>query len=247
MAQEGIPPQQVADAPPAPTFSWRREIALWLAIVTAISAPQVLMGWYSGRGLRPLHIVGLMFWLSAALLLGAWRRWRRARGEVVAPSRWRFSTGELLLLFTGAVLWIGFSAADYRESLRVQQERERMQALAAEVLGPEGRLGFDSDGSVSVTVCDRSFDDKRFESLAELIREWDADSKVQRLMFGSGIMTQGTPPRWSGVTDVSVPLILRWDGLEWLFIEGTAISPTSREKLRRLPDLNEITRDSLGK
>jgi hypothetical protein len=246
MANEEVAPHVIA-APAAPTFSWRREVALWSAMVTVITAPHAVVGWYSGHGPRALHIVGLIFWLSAALLLGAWRRWRRAQGEEVATSRWRFSTGELLLLFSGAILWIGFSAADYRESQRVHREPERMQARAAEVLGIEGRLGFDSDGSMSITVCDRSFDDKRLRSLAALISGWDADSKVRRLMFGSGIKTQGTRPRWPGVTNQSVDLILQWDGLEWLFIEGTAITPAGQEKLLRLPDLNEITRDSLGK
>jgi hypothetical protein len=248
MATERVRPQEISNAPPAATtFSWRREIAMWVAIVAAIAVPQVLMGWYSGRGLRPLHLAGLIFWLSAALALGGWRRWRRARGEEVATSRWRFSTGELMLLFTGAILWIGFSAADYQQSQRAQQERERMQARAAEVLGVEGRLGFDSDGSISITVCDRSFDDKRLRSLAALIREWNAESRVRRLMFGSGIKTQGTQPNWAGVTDQSIDLILRWNGLEWLFIEGTAISPAGREKLLTLPDLNDFTRDSIDK
>jgi len=144
-------------------------------------------------------------------------------------------------------LWIGFSAADYRESQRVQRERERMQALAAEILGVEGRLDFDSDGSVTIIVCDRSFDDERLSSMAALIGKWDADSKVRQLMFGSGSKTAGTPPKLPGVTDDSVGLILQWDRLEWLFIEGTAISSVGREKLLKLPQLNEFTRDSIGK
>jgi hypothetical protein len=65
-------------------------------------------------------------------------------------------------------------------------------------------------------------------------------------MFGTGSKTAGTPPKWPGVTDRSVPFILQWDRLEWLFIEGTAISAASREKLLTLPDLNEISPQSLA-
>jgi hypothetical protein len=230
---------------PAPLFSWRRELALWFAMVLAWTIPHLLIGWYNGRGPRPLLIAGFVLWVSSIMAMGAHRRWKAARSGRSVDKRWRFSTAELFLIVTGIVAWVGFAAADHRDSLHVYRQREKFSALAAPILGPEGRLGFDSHGDISITICDRSFDDDRLGRLAELIRRKDADANVRSLMFGSGTRTAGTPPRWPGVTDRSVDCILRWKQLEWLFIEGTAITRSKHEDLLELPALHEASRTSL--
>jgi hypothetical protein len=214
-------------------------------MVAACTAPQLLVGWYNGRGPRLFFIGGFVGLMTAFMIMGARRRWQKAYRADYVPSRWRFSAAELLLMFTGAIFYLGFTAADYRQSQLIHREREQFQALAAPALGPEGRLGFDSDGALHITICDRSFDDKRLRSLAALIRERKADADVRRLWFGSGAKTARTPPRWPGVTDQSVEVFLRWNQLEWLFIEGTAITAAKREQLLMLPELNELSRESL--
>jgi hypothetical protein len=214
-------------------------------MVAACTAPQILLGWYNGRGPRLFHIAGFVGWMTAFLIMGARRRWLKAYRAGYIPSRWRFSAAELLLMFTGAIFFLGFNAADYRQSQLVHREREQLQALATPALGPEGRLDLEPDGTLQITICDRSFDDQRLQALAELIRERKADADVRRLMFGTGTKTAGTPPRWPGVTDQSVETILQWNQLEWLFIEGTSITAAKREQLLTLPELNELSRETL--
>ena len=57
--------------------------------------------------------------------------------------------------------------------------------------------------------------------------------------------TGGTPPVWPGVTDRRVDLLLEWDELEWLSVDGTAISADGRERLLTLPQLNDSSRNGL--
>lgn len=227
---------------PAPLFSWRRELALMISMVLTCAGSWLLVGWYNGRGTGPLMIAGLVLYVSSLLAVGSRRRWKAARVGIKVRKRWRFSMAELILIVTGLVAWFGLFAADHRQSLQVGREREKFSALAAPLLGPEGRLSSNSDGTISVSICDRSFDDDRLRRLADLIHQKDADSSVLSLMFGTGAKTAGSPPRWPGVTDRSVDLIIRWNQLEWMSIAGTDITRPAREKLMSLPALNEVSR-----
>lgn len=215
-------------------------------MVLAVTTPSLLIGWYNGRDARPLQIAGLALYFTSIFAAGAHRRWKAAHDGASVKKRWRFSMAELILIVTGIVAWVGFSAADHRQSQQVQREREKLSTLAAPILGPEGRLGFESNGDVSIAIIDRSFNDDRLAALASLIEGHDDACSVQSLMFGTTAKTAGAPLRWPGVTDSSVDLILQWNRLEWLFIEGTDITPAARQKLIALPALHEVSRNSLG-
>jgi hypothetical protein len=78
-----------------------------------------------------------------------------------------------------------------------------------------------------------------------MICAWRSDATINSLSFGSGRTTVGTPAAWPGITDRSVPLILKWDELEWLSVFGTSISDEGCEQLLTLPRLNEFSREQL--
>jgi hypothetical protein len=228
-------------------FHLQSELLMGMAIAVVITAAHLMVGWYNGRGVRPLALAGFVFWIATAFGLGARRRWVRARRPELAAGRWKFSFVELLMLFTGLTLFFGFSVADYQESQRYRREQETLQKSSATLLGPDGRIGFEADGSLMISICDRSFDDNRLTQLDALIDDWKHDIGVSRLIFGTGATTGGTPPAWPGVTDRSVAMLLQWDELEWLSLYGTAISKNGRERLLALPRLNKFSRGGLEK
>jgi hypothetical protein len=207
----------------------------------------LLIGWFNGRGFRPLALAGTVFWIMTALALGARRRWIKAQRPELTLELWRFSFLELLVLVTGLTLFIGFTIADHHESARVLRERSAFRSCVETLLGVDGRIDFDIDGSLMISVCDRSFDDARLVKLAEKIDDWNPNIEVSRITFGTGMKSGGTPPAWPGVTDRSVDLLLEWDELEWLSVDGTAIGADGRERLLTLPQLNDFSRGELEK
>lgn len=236
--------QSSSDAASTP-FPWRRQSLIGILLAGTITAVHVGVGWYNGRGLRALTLAGFVIWMITAFALGVRRQWLRTQRPEGAESRLQFSILELLVLVTGLTLFVGLTAVDRMELVRLQRERERMQTQAAGVLGPDGWISFEPDGIANISICDRSFDDERLVELAAMIRSWHPDEKVGRLMFASGRTTGGTPAAWPGVTDRSVPLMLEWDDLEWLSVDGTSISDAGRKELLELPRLNDFSREQL--
>lgn len=226
-------------------FPWRRQLLMGVLLVGTIAASQMLVGWYNGRGFRPLTLAGFLIWITTAFALGVRRQWLRQRSPERAERRLQFSILELLVLVTSLTFFLGLTAADQLEWGREHRERERLKAQAAGVLGPDGWIGFEADGSVNISICDRSFDDSRLAELAAMLRGWRPPAKVGWLMFASGQTTGRTPAAWPGVTDRSVPLILEWGELEWLSVFGTSISDAGREELLTLPRLNDFSREQL--
>ncbi|MCA9231360.1 MAG: hypothetical protein KDA57_11950 [Planctomycetales bacterium] len=184
-----------------------------------------------------------MIWLLTVMGLG-WRR--RLKKESDSTYRWyRFSLAEMFVIATGLAFFVGFSGAEYNQRRAEFRRHEQLQQKVSQVLGPEGRLDFESDGSLAITVCDRTFDDKRLAELANLIHD-DAKSKgVSRVLFGTGLRTAGTPPKWPGITDTSVSLLLQWQDIELLSIEGTDISSEGQRQLLKLEKLDEWSRKVL--
>lgn len=228
-------------------FNWRSQALFALAMVAALTAAHLLVGWYNGRGFRPFALAGFVFWITTAFALGTRRRWIKARRPELALKAWRFSFLELLVLVTGLTLFIGFTIADHHETTRVLREQSAFRSSVEALLGVDGDTGFAADGSLVITVCDRSFDDARLVKLAEKIDDWNPNVGVSRVTFGTGMNTGGTPPVWPGVTDRSVDLMLEWDELEWLSVYGTAIGADGRERLLTLPRLNDFSRRGLEK
>ena len=226
-------------------FNWRSQALFALAMVAALTAAHLLVGWFNGRGFRPLALAAFVFWIMTALALGARRRWLKERRPELTLELWRFSFLELLVLVTGLTLFIGFTIADHHETARVLREQSAFRASVETLLGVDGRIDFDVDGSLMISICDRSFDDARLAKLAEKIDDWNPNIGVSRITFGTGMKSGGTPPAWPGVTDRSVDLLLEWDELEWLSVYGTAIGADGRERLLTLPRLNDISRDGL--
>lgn len=227
--------------------SWHRELVIGALIWTTLIGAQLLIGWYNGHGLRPLMLAGLLFWVTTAFALGVRRRRMRAQRPELKLKPWRFSFLEMLVLFTGLTLFIGFSIADYHETARLFRERSAFRSSAEPQLGLDGHIGFAADESLTISVCDRSFDDARLVKLVQMIEAWNQDVGVSRVSFGTGAKTGGTPPVWPGVTDRSVDLLLEWDELEWLSVDGTSISAEGRERLLTLPRLNDFSRNGLKK
>ena len=122
---------------------------------------------------------------------------------------------------------------------------KELQVAVARILGSDGRIHFEPDGSLGIAICDRTFDDARLAQLAKMIFQWKADTKISRVLFGSGINTNNTPPVWPGITDQTIPLLMQWQELELLSVYGTAISATGREQLQSLPHLNEYSQRML--
>lgn len=234
-------PSSKADA----SRSWRRELIIGMVICATLIGAQLLIGWYNGRGLRPLMLAGLLFWVMTTFALGARRRRMKAQRPSSTWKPWRFSFLEMLALFTGLTLFIGLSIADYHETARLFRERSAFRSNAETLLGLDGQVGFDVDGSLMISACDRSFDDARLVKLAQMIEDWSPNVSVSRFSFGTGMKTGGTPPVWPGVTDRSVDLLLEWDELEWLSVYGTVISAEGRERLLTLPRLNDLSRNGL--
>ena len=224
---------------PALSSSWRGRVAfftVFCCVFCGVSLPT----WWSGQPIRPLALVGQMAWMLTVFGL----MWRRRLMKEKAPDdtryRWyRFSLVEMFVIATGLALNMGLMGADHRQRLSTQRERDRLRTVTTEVLGPDGQLGFENDGTVTISVCDRSFDDQRFAELADLIRDYVESNGVSRVGFGTGPRATGTPPRWPGVTDASVDILLGWQELHMLAIQGTGITPAGRERLLRLQNLNE--------
>ena len=221
-----------------------RSISLFLLVFCCISVgASAARALWSGQNIRPLLLVGQMTWMLTIMgLIG--RRMLRKQTDVLF--RWyRFSLTEMFVIATGFAVFAGFSGADYRQRRAEVRHHEQLQQNVSQVLGPEGRLGFESDGSLSIFVCDRTFDDKRLAELAKLIHD-DADSYgVSRVLFGTGSQTAGIPPQWSGITDASVEILLQWQGIEMLSIEGTSISAEGRKQLLSLEELDDWSRNTL--
>ena len=234
------PPDSKQISTPDARFSWKSEVAFVLVLVCSVSVGQFAMAWWSGRQVRPFQLIGVTAYLSVFAGLGARRRWTNARAGGVATPWYRFSMAELLIIVTGFALLSGFGAADYAERTRTQRERQRLTSLAAAYLGPDGRLGFNSNGEVTITVCDRTFDDQRFASIAALIDEANLGDRVCWLLFGTGANTAGTPAIWPGFTDQSIDILLDWNNLRWLSLHGTSITPEGRDRLSRLQALEKF-------
>ena len=235
---------QPTDAASTP-YPWRRQVLICSAIALMFLVSHLLVGWFNGRGLRLWSYLGFLAFTMSAIVVAFRQRWIYERRPELAAKRLKFSTVDLLILVTGMTLFVGFTAADQLELGREHRERERLKAQAASVLGPDGWIGFEADGSVNIAICDRTFDDARLAKLAAMLRGWRPPAKVGRLMFASGQTTGRTPAAWPGVTDRSVPLMLEWNDLEWLSVHGTSISDAGREELLTLPRLNDFSREQL--
>jgi hypothetical protein len=228
-------------------FSWRRELLQAVAMVTAFVGVSFLTSWYMGRDIRPLMLAGFLLYMTAAFALGMRRRWRNAKHPQTSADRGKFSLAELLIFVTGLAFFIGLSAADHLKAQQFWREREQLQVDVASVLGADGRITFQPDGSLQIAICDRTFDDARLARLAEMISQRKSDTNISGIMFGSGANTNSTPPVWPGITDQSIALLIEWRELEMLSVYGTAISDNGREQLRSLPHLNEPSRWMLAK
>jgi len=223
--------------------SWR-SISVFLLVfcciyVVASTAPAL---WF-GQKIRPLLLVGQMTWILTIMGL-VWRR--KQKKQTDGSFRWyRFSMAEMFTIATGLAIFLGLSGADHRQWRAKFRHHAQLQQKVSHVLGPEGRLGFEGDGSLTISVCDRTFDDKRLAELANLIHDDAETDGVSRVLFGTGSRTAGTPPKWPGITDASVEILLQWQGIEMLSIEGTSISAEGRKQLLSLEELEDWSRSLL--
>ncbi len=178
--------------------------------------------------------------------MGLMRR-RKRKKETDAAFRWyRFSLAELFVIATGLAVFLGFLGADFSQRHADNRQRERLQATTAPVLGPDGQISHQPDGALLISVCDRSFDDQRLIQLARLLNNQSEDYRIYGLLFGSGMQTSSTPPKWPGITDASVPTLLQWEDMEMLLLGGTSITAEGRKRLAELEALDELSRKQLG-
>lgn len=229
------------------SFSWQKELLLATAMVISIIASSLASSWYTGRDIRPWTLAGLLLVMSVAFTLGVRRRWRNTRYPQMSTGATSFSLAELLIYVSALAIFLGFLELDRPAAQQFQRERDELQAAAAGVLGPDGRILFMPDGSLHVAICDRTFDDARLARLAEVIDQWKAGAQISELGFGSGANTNNIPPVWPGITDQSIPLLMQWQELELLSVYGTAISENGREQLRTLPRLNRLSQHMLAR
>jgi hypothetical protein len=238
------------DEPPvrarALPYSWRGWVVFSMVFCCVFCATSLVLTWWSGQAIRPLALAGGMAWVLALVGLACRRRLMRENAPNDTRYRWyRFSLAEMFVIATGLALNMGLMGADYQQRLSTQRERDRLRTATTEVLGPEGQLGFEYDGTMTISVCDRTFDDQRFAELAGLIHDYVESNGVSRVMFGTGSRTIGTPPRWPGVTDASVDILLGWQKMHMLHIQGTGISPAGQERLLTLQKLDELSQANL--
>ncbi len=199
--------------------------------------------WWLGQKIRPLLLVGQMIWILTIMGL-VW--WRKLKKQADGSFRWyRFSLAELFVIATGLAVSMGLSGADYSQRRAEFRHREQLQQKVAHILGPDGYLGFGSDGSLTISVCDRTFDDKRLAELANLIHDDAQSNGVSWVLFGTGSRTAGTPPKWPGITDNSVRLLLQWQDIKLLSVEGTNISTKGQRQLLKLEKLDHPSRTAL--
>lgn len=227
------------------TFSWRRNLFLYIAVTGALAPALVFVGWYRHGGLRLLTLAEFVFAMTVAFAIDSRRRWRKARRPEMTAGSARLSLGGLLILISGLTLFFGLIAAEYQVYQRFRDEVHQLQTNVVKLLGPDGEFGSLTDGSITLLICDRSFDDDRFAKVARLISDWKPDAEISQVIFSSGPATNDTPPAWSGVTDRSVELLLGWRELKWLSVDGSAISAEGRQKLLTLAQLDEISRQGL--
>lgn len=227
-------------------FSWRREL-FYATLMVAIICAVFFSSWNRDRDPRPLILVGMLLYMIVAFALGTRRRWFNAKHPELARSPVRFSLAELLVFATAFAVFSGFLSADLLKPQQIRREHEKLQAATAGVLGPDGQITHEPDGSLQIAICDRTFDDARLARLVEVIFQWEADTKISGVMFGSGANTKNTPPAWPGITDQSVPLLMQWQELKMLSVFGTAISQEGREQLRKLPHLDPRSRAALAR
>ena len=190
-------------------------------------------------------ILGQMV-LFLTMMALMWRR--RHRKATDASFRWhRFSLAEVFVMATGLAVFMGLSGADRNQRRAELQHRKQLEKTALSILGPDGRLSFDSTGSMSIAICDRTFDDMRLVELAELIRDDANPKEVCAVQFATSAATAATPAQWPGITDKSVEILLQWQGIEMLSIDGTGISAEGRIRLLSLGELKEWSRKALGR
>ncbi|TWT85800.1 hypothetical protein Pla123a_06070 [Posidoniimonas polymericola] len=193
--------------------------------------------------MRPPRYAAIAILVATGAGLGAVRQIRKARDPAARLSR--VSLTEVFVVTSLLAAVFAILGAEHRQDLRAQARFERFQADASAILGTDGRLGRQSDGTLTIVICERTFDDDRFENLAALLRDAQSPSRVSSVIFGTGV-SGGAPPLWPGVTDASVEVLLQWPDLEWLAIDGTAISPAGRQRLLKLNQLNEHSRKWLS-
>jgi hypothetical protein len=240
MIDERLKSDEPSARTPALPSSWRGWVAFFAVFVCVFCAASLVVTWCSGRAIRPLALGGQLAWMLTIMGLVFRRRLMKGKAPHDTHDRcYRFSLIEMFVIATGLALNFGLMAADYRQGLSTQRERDSLRSITTEVLGPDGRLGFETDGTMTITVCDRSFDDQRFTKLANLVKDYLKSNEVSCVMFGTGARAAGTPPRWPGVTDASVDILLHWQELHILAIQGTGITPAGRERLLELQHLNE--------
>ena len=239
--QEYISPKSTATMP----TGWRSVSAFLLAFCCIFVAARFVPAWWSGQKMRPLLLTGQMIWMLTIMGL-MWRRKLKLVSD--ASFQWyQFSLAEMFVIATGLAIFMGLSGADYSQQRAKSRHREQLQMMVSQVLGPEGRLGFESDDSLTISVCDRTFDDQRLTELANLIHD-DAESNgVSRVLFGTGPLTAGMARKWPGITDASVETLLRWRSLTMLVIEGASITAEGRKRLLKLKELDELSQTNLSR
>lgn len=210
------------------------------------------MSWWLEMEVRPLQIGGTFLWLLAVWGVVLRRRRTKERNPDDPHFRWyRFSLFEIFIVATGGILFFGLNTADYRQRLELHYEQVRLQTAAEDILGPDGSLGFGGDGpgTLSLTICDRSFDDQRLMKLMDLIQDHLETNRIAitGIMFGTSALTTGTPPEWPGITDASLDMILGWQELKTLSVYGTGITIEGQKRLLKLPDLEEWVRTMISR
>ncbi len=228
--------------------SWHGWLVRFLVVCCVWVAMSLVSSWWFEREVRPLLLAGQIAWLSTVMGLLLRRKLIKEREPNNTQFRWyQFSLAEMLVLVTGLALFLFFQAADDSQRRSTLRQREQLQTVVSKVLGPEGRLGFEKDGSLLISVCDRSFDDQRFAELESLIRDYVESNGVSIVLFGTGPRTMGTPPRWPGVTDASVDILLQWQDIKMLSIQGANITPEGRKRLLGLEKLDETSQAILNR
>ena len=99
---------------------------------------------------------------------------------------------------------------------------------------------------MSISIYDRTFDDERFITLSKKVHDDVDTSCVSRVVFGTGPNTTGTPPRWPGITDSTVDLLLQWPDITMLIVEGTEITAEGRKRLLSLQKLDDLSQKNLS-
>lgn len=217
-----------------PVIRWRRALmfgALFIllpmvAVLVARAFIRLPMGF--GPIATCVFSIPNLIWMLVLYMVTYDREMMTYRGQT---PRFRFSLRLVFLLIFGVCLWLAVTLHAMERTRAQYEQRVAFAERLSQLVGKTGKARYSgSTNELMVVVKNVEFSDDDFTELVKMLEDSPDDAYVYYLDMN------GTK-----ITDASLDQIADWNGLQYLFLGGTAVTESGVRRVGTLPRLRALS------